>query len=233
MLMAQMLRDMKEGLTSEAPEAGLGADRLGDTLTVELAQWLSASGGLGLAEMLQSALAKRDRSSAEPQGPSERVASLPGAADADVHTVARAADMRAAGPTVSSPYGWRSDPVDGRHRFHAGMDVRVAYGHEVRAGAPGVVRFAGERAGYGLLVVVDHGEGMETRYAHLSSVQVDVGATVEAGQVIARSGNSGRTTGAHLHFEVRKDGRPLDPAAVAGLVPVVGPREPVPAGAAG
>ncbi len=89
--------------------------------------------------------------------------------------------------------------------------MRVAYGREVRAATGGIVTFAGEKAGYGLTVVVDHGGGLETRYAHLSSAHVQPGVQVQAGEVLARSGNSGRSTGAHLHFEVRQDGQAVDP----------------------
>ena len=98
----------------------------------------------------------------------------------------------------------------------------MAYGEDVRAAAGGVVRFAGEQGGYGLMVVVDHGDGIETRYAHLSSADVRVGTAVEAGQTIARSGRSGRTTGPHLHFEVRRAGQPVSPDSVTGLIGVVG-----------
>jgi murein DD-endopeptidase MepM/ murein hydrolase activator NlpD len=114
------------------------------------------------------------------------------------------------------------DPLHGQHRFHAGLDLRAAYGQDVRAATEGVVTFAGEQAGYGLVVVVSHGSGLETRYAHLSSAEVAQGERVRAGDVIARSGNSGRTTGPHLHFEVRHHGQPVDPGRVAGLGPVVG-----------
>ncbi len=100
-------------------------------------------------------------------------------------------------------------------KFHNGTDLRVAYGSEVRAAAPGVVVAAGDRPGYGLTVIVDHGAGRETRYAHLSAIDVAPGDPVGGGQLIARSGNSGRTTGAHLHFEAREYGRPVDPELAA------------------
>ena len=96
----------------------------------------------------------------------------------------------------------------------AGVDLALAYGSEVKAYGSGVVTAAGDRPGYGLTVVVDHGGGRETLYAHLSSLDVQPGDAVTAGQRIARSGNSGRATGAHLHFEAREFGRPVD---VAGL----------------
>jgi murein DD-endopeptidase MepM/ murein hydrolase activator NlpD len=121
------------------------------------------------------------------------------------------------GGTVTSPFGWRPDPFNGHVKFHAGLDIRSAYGSDVRAAGSGTVAFAGEQSGYGLTVVIDHGEGLQTRYAHLSSLAVHEGDTVESGEVVARSGNSGRSTGPHLHFEVRKDGRAIDPASIKGL----------------
>jgi murein DD-endopeptidase MepM/ murein hydrolase activator NlpD len=121
------------------------------------------------------------------------------------------------GGTVTSPFGWRPDPFNGHVKFHAGLDIRSAYGSDVRAAGSGTVAFAGEQSGYGLTVVIDHGDGLQTRYAHLSSLSVHEGDTVESGEVVARSGNSGRSTGPHLHFEVRKDGRAIDPASIKDL----------------
>ncbi len=117
--------------------------------------------------------------------------------------------------TVTSPFGWRSDPLTGRPQFHAGTDVRMAYGQGVQAVAGGRVSAVGERSGYGLTVVIDHGNGLETRYAHLSGASVREGDSVEAGQVVAQSGSSGRSTGPHLHLEARQNGQAI---AVASLL---------------
>lgn len=115
---------------------------------------------------------------------------------------------------VTSKFGWRKDPFTGKAQFHAGTDVRMAYGGEVQSVAAGQVISVGERSGYGLTVVIDHGNGLETRYAHLSGTEVRVGERVEAGQVVARSGNSGRSTGPHLHMEARMNGRAVDVSSV-------------------
>lgn len=115
---------------------------------------------------------------------------------------------------VTSPFGWRADPFTGRSKFHAGTDVRMAYGHEVQAVAPGRVTSVGERSGYGLTVVIDHGNGLETRYAHLSGTFVREGDVVSAGQAVAQSGNSGRSTGPHLHLEARQNGRAVEIASL-------------------
>jgi murein DD-endopeptidase MepM/ murein hydrolase activator NlpD len=116
---------------------------------------------------------------------------------------------------ASSAFGWRNDPFRGRRKFHNGVDLRAAYGTEVPTAAPGKVTFAGERGGYGLLVVVEHASGVETRYAHLSSTAVQPGDSVAAGQTIGRVGSSGRSTGPHLHFEVLLDGKRVNPEQIA------------------
>lgn len=96
-------------------------------------------------------------------------------------------------------------------RMHQGIDIAVVTGTPVRAAASGRVSFAGENGGYGLLVIIDHGNGVETRYAHNSQLLVKVGDRVQRGQVIARSGNTGNSTGPHLHFEIRQYGQAVDP----------------------
>ena len=116
---------------------------------------------------------------------------------------------------LTSHFGWRADPLDGHVRFHRGVDVKAAYGTEVPAAAQGSVVFAGEQGGYGTTVVVAHPQGLRTRYAHLSASLVRVGDQVAAGQPIGRVGSSGRSTGAHLHFEVEQDGRRIDPEMAA------------------
>jgi len=94
---------------------------------------------------------------------------------------------------------------------HTGIDLRAAWGEPVAAAAAGRVIFAGPYGGYGNAVIIDHGGGMSTLYAHLSSIAVGYGETVTAGQTIGRVGSTGLSTGPHLHFEVRIDGQPVDP----------------------
>ena len=113
----------------------------------------------------------------------------------------------------SSGFGWRRDPFTGMAGFHSGVDIRMAYGLDVRAVDEGQVRFAGEQGGYGTMVAIVHGDGRETRYAHLAESLVQPGDIVQAGQVLGRSGSSGRATGPHLHFEVLRDGQRVDPLA--------------------
>lgn len=106
---------------------------------------------------------------------------------------------------ISSRFGQRWG------RMHEGVDLAVNVGTPVRAAADGVVRFAGWNGGYGYLVVIDHGRGIETRYAHNSRLTVKRGQRVTRGTVIAMSGSTGNSTGPHLHFEIRQNGKPVDP----------------------
>lgn len=115
---------------------------------------------------------------------------------------------------MSSAYGRRIDPFSGNMALHQGVDFATGKeGEDVVAVAAGVVTFAGERHGYGNLVEINHGNGYETLYAHGKSLLVNVGDVVKKGQVIALSGNTGRSTGPHVHFEVHKNGRVVDPAS--------------------
>ena len=111
----------------------------------------------------------------------------------------------------SSSYGWRIDPFNGEKAFHEGLDFPAATGTPIYAAAGGIVSFAEQTPDYGKLVKIDHGSGLETRYAHSSKLLVKVGERVEKGQIIAEVGSSGRSTGSHLHYEIRLNGNPLDP----------------------
>ncbi|MGQ4272815.1 peptidoglycan DD-metalloendopeptidase family protein [Terrihabitans sp. B22-R8] len=112
---------------------------------------------------------------------------------------------------VTSPYGSRVDPFLGRLAFHSGVDLKAPSGSPVLATASGTVVSAGWNGGYGLMVEVRHSGGFATRYGHLSSVAVKEGDAVNIGTLIGRVGSTGRSTGAHLHYEVRRDGEPTNP----------------------
>ncbi|MEE3155792.1 MAG: peptidoglycan DD-metalloendopeptidase family protein [Pseudomonadota bacterium] len=112
---------------------------------------------------------------------------------------------------VSSSYGYRSDPFTGGAAFHAGLDFPGPLGSPIYAAAKGKVTFVGRRHGYGNCIEVRHGNGLMTRYAHLSRFKSKVGDKVEAGSTIALMGSTGRSTGSHLHFEVRLHGKPVNP----------------------
>ncbi|BCH24755.1 M23 family metallopeptidase [Mesorhizobium sp. L-8-3] len=117
----------------------------------------------------------------------------------------------APGQGVSSGFGVRRDPIIGMPAMHSGLDFRAPAGAPARAAAPGTVVKAGWNGGYGRMVEIDHGNGFSTRYAHLSKVRVKVGQAMATGDIVGDVGSSGRSTGPHLHYEIRKDGDALDP----------------------
>jgi murein DD-endopeptidase MepM/ murein hydrolase activator NlpD len=117
---------------------------------------------------------------------------------------------------ISSYFGERADPFDGLEAFHKGVDFAGAAGSPIVAVAAGVVTWAGERAGYGKLVEINHGDGFLTRYAHNERMLVSVGQTVKRGELVALMGSTGRSTGPHVHFEVVRNGRQVDPLSYIG-----------------
>jgi murein DD-endopeptidase MepM/ murein hydrolase activator NlpD len=114
--------------------------------------------------------------------------------------------------SVSAGFGERIDPLNGEGAFHSGMDIAAPTGTEVMAAADGMVLSAGPEAGYGNAILLDHGNGITTKYGHLSQIDVVVGQEVKRGQMIGAVGSTGRTTGPHLHYEVHVHDTPVNPA---------------------
>ena len=112
----------------------------------------------------------------------------------------------------SSSYGWRIDPFSGQRAFHEGIDFMAEHGAPIQAAAGGVVVYSDFHPQYGNMVEIDHGNGLSTRYAHASTRAVKVGDVVMRGAKLGEVGRTGRATGTHLHFEVRRNGPPQDPA---------------------
>lgn len=112
---------------------------------------------------------------------------------------------------LTSPFGYRIHPVYKTRRMHTGIDLANSSGTNIVASQNGKVTFAGRQGTYGKLIIVRHANGMETAYAHLSRISVSVGQTVSQGQSIGKMGNTGASTGSHLHFEVRKNGTAVNP----------------------
>ena len=117
----------------------------------------------------------------------------------------------APGHSITSPFGVRTDPILGTAALHSGMDFRAPIGMAAKVTAPGIVTKAGWNGGYGRMVEVDHGNGFATRYGHLSEIDVAVGQKLAAGDIVGKTGSSGRSTGPHLHYEVRHNGEAIDP----------------------
>ncbi len=113
---------------------------------------------------------------------------------------------------VSSYYGYRIDPFNGKKVFHNGLDIAGKSGSEVVAVADGIVIWQGSRGGYGEMIEIDHGNGYQTRYAHNKKLVVKLGDRIKKGQAIALMGSTGRSTGPHVHFEVLRDGKTINPA---------------------
>lgn len=211
-LLNEMLSGWRRSLMSDEEDdtggfAGLGGfGTMTDMVGTELGRSLSRSGGLGITHLLIGAF-DRQLAPTVPTGSND---------------AAPAGALAPLAAPVTSAFGWRSDPFSGRPTFHAGVDVRLAMGQPVASLADGRVSFAGEQGGYGLTVVVDHPDGLQTRYAHLSSIDVQIGDAVGRGQPLARSGSSGRSTGPHLHVELLRHGRPIDPATLWNPAPATG-----------
>ncbi len=150
-----------------------------------------------------------------------------GALDASLQQLASlrklAAHVPAGSPTpgkkISSRYGTRRDPFTRKRAVHGGLDFKAPTGTAVLATAAGVVTKAGRNGGYGKLVEIDHGNGVTTRYAHLSRITVSLGSTVIKGERVGKVGSTGRSTGPHLHYEVRRYGKTMDPLGFVKLGP--------------
>nr|PZN37749.1 MAG: hypothetical protein DIU70_12035 [Bacillota bacterium] len=112
---------------------------------------------------------------------------------------------------ITSEFGWRVHPVYGTPHFHAGVDIGAPAGTPVRAALSGQVQFAGAAGSYGLAAILDHGGGIHTLYGHMRVIRVRAGQEVAAGETLGEVGSTGLSTGPHLHFEVRRDGKPVDP----------------------
>ena len=205
-LLSQMLRDTQPD-GAESDGGGFGSP-LTDTMYGAMGDSLAKAGGFGLATSLEDAMARTtpggDLSATAGTGmPAPRVYSpyLPEGSSSFVLDPER----------VSSAYGTRKDPIAGDTRVHQGIDIPLATGVAVRSVKGGTVIESDTRGGYGNTVVVDHGNGVTTRYAHLSKLGVSVGDKVTTGQAVGKAGQTGRATGPHLHLEVRKDGVAIDP----------------------
>ncbi len=184
-----------DGLRAEAANAAAEAERLVAAITADISSFEQHKQGLEAdAAALEAELAARPASGEQPSGLLLRP--VPGA--------------------VTSPYGYRIHPIFGTRRLHTGWDMRAATGEPIVAAEAGVVVSAGIRGGYGNAVVIDHGGGLATLYAHQSSVAVSAGQQVQRGQIVGYVGCTGYCTGPHLHFETLVGGRPVDPSSYLG-----------------
>lgn len=190
---------------------GAGASQYGDMVRDALADAMAKGDSLGLEAELGEALGQpRGTAMVDAMRASHALRNV---GDRDLRL--SSAPVRG---TVSSDFGDRVHPITRQRHLHEGLDLAAARGTPVVGAGAGIVVRAEEVGHYGNLVVVDHGDGLETRYAHLDSIQVKPGDHIGAGQPLGTVGDTGRTTGPHLHFEVRRHGRPENPLRVVGAL---------------
>lgn len=179
-------------------------------MTTEIAKSLSEK-GIGIADFLMKNIETRVTNIVKD---TRRLQD-----DKNPTPVARSAQSPITPPVtgrITSGYGMRQDPVDGKMRQHNGIDIAMPEGTPVMPAAPGKVVFSGNSGGYGNCVVIEHENGMATLYAHNSANNVKTGEVIDKNKVIALSGSTGKSTGPHLHFEVRRHGLPIDPMDAVG-----------------
>ncbi|GDX79446.1 hypothetical protein LBMAG42_12570 [Deltaproteobacteria bacterium] len=205
-MVSYLSKTMREGV-KDGPWSKGAMATFADLFDQEIGERVAESGGFGLQRSLLEAMG-HDAGNGPPPG--ERFAPL--RTEKPAHS---RGDVR-----VTSAFGLRADPFSGQLRQHHGLDLAAAEGTPVLAAADGVVRFSGKRGSYGNVVILTHADGTESRYAHCRDLGVKEGDVVQAGQPIASVGNTGRSTGAHLHFEVRQDGSPIDPSTWSGRAPL-------------
>lgn len=215
---AYLIGFLSKQMRNAVPDGPLNAGAagvFGDLLDQEIGKRAAEGQGIGLRHEIEVALARHE-GLAQPDVPSRGAAP-----SSDWHAMSgQPTGVRPVAPGdalgglahITSGFGVRHDPIDGTTRHHDGLDIGLPAGTSVRAERAGRVSFAGERGGYGNVVIVDHGGGLETRYAHCASLDVKAGDLVVKGAVLGTVGSTGRSTGPHLHLEVRQDDVPVDPS---------------------
>jgi len=216
---------LRQFLTEARPKSsmldgGFAGDTFRDMLDSALADSMAASGGFGLTNTFETALGGTpEASKAIPSSTTQALAAGFPLVSATTRAPIAIPDhahlpgemVRPAVGRFSSRFGQRLDPIDHVPKGHNGLDIAAREGTPVVAALDGTVKRAGPAGTYGNLVVIEHPDGSETRYAHLSTISVKPGQHLVAGQPLGAVGTTGRSTGPHLHFEVRRDGRPVDP----------------------
>ncbi len=225
LFVSYLLKVMRETIEESDPESsGFGKGIYTELFDEEMSRTIGKQGSFGIADMLIQRLSREapvtgktgedskiGGAPANPQVPAASTTEAPETESendseiSDIHLPVRA--------PISSNYGMRRDPFTRQLRFHKGMDLAAPEGTEVRAALEGDVVFAGYKSGYGNTITIQHPGGLETTYAHLGTVSVKKGDTIASEQVLGSVGNTGHSTGPHLHFEVSRWGEPMDPRA--------------------
>ena len=204
----EMIKVMRETTTLSSTE-GLGSDTYMSMFDQELSK-LFAERGLGMQDMFEQGMqrmAEKTGNAPEKQGQ----LTLKNDDTLTLENEIKPLLPDAGHPRVSSGYGTRNDPFDGNTAFHHGLDIAASEGTDIHPVRNGTVLFSGEQKGYGNVVIIDHGDGFQSKYAHNQANLVQLGQQVDTGSVIAQVGSTGRSTGPHMHFEVLYKGKQVDP----------------------
>jgi murein DD-endopeptidase MepM/ murein hydrolase activator NlpD len=198
-------------------DGGFAGDTFKQMLDEAIADKMTAAGGVGMASLFAKQLGNTDEVAAHGAPAIDRAVDRAIDPAVDPATIGAPRFVMPVAGRASSGYGLRADPIHGGQMNHPGFDLAATAGTEVAAAAGGTVVHAGPAGTYGNLVTVRHDNGFETRYAHLSEVDVKVGDVVPPGAPLGKVGTTGYSTGPHLHFEIRHDGQAIDPAPLLPL----------------
>lgn len=222
----ELLKSMRKTIDKcELFHGGQGEEIYESLLDQELAKNMSGYGSNSLSEMLYQQLSRTDSSSQTVEDAISEIQSETGALSSirkrfrygsDDASTTESQPVWPLKPTISSKFGMRKDPFTSETRFHSGVDIAAERGTEIKAAMSGKVVMSCKMPDYGNVVAVDHGKGIVTVYAHNEKNLVKLGDQVEKGDIIGRVGSTGRSTGPHLHFEVRKNGAKIDPMEFMG-----------------
>ena len=220
LFLEHLLKNMGRSLSGDSAFGKGGPASIKEQIVYsEVAKYISEAGGIGLADLLYESLTEGGAGTGKISYVSESalypwVRSKYGKTAETVLTGAvENGDylLRPCKGWISSPFGFRKDPITGRRAFHTGIDIAAPAGTPVLASMDGRIVFSGRMRGYGRIVVVEHAGNVRTRYAHNKKNLVKEGDMVKRGEKIALVGRSGRATGDHLHFEIEENGRKMDP----------------------
>jgi murein DD-endopeptidase MepM/ murein hydrolase activator NlpD len=213
---AQLLKVMRETIEeSGLMEGGFGKSIYTDLFDQEVSISMAKRNSLGISDLLYRNLLHRVSESDQPESKAPApVNAAPSTTGSSVESEPEISDLQLpVQAPVSSGFGMRTDPISGRLGFHKGVDLAAPEGVKVVAALPGKVISAGYENGYGNTVLIQHSGGFQTRYGHLGSVSVKTGDLIDSDQLLGTVGTTGHSTGPHLHFEVIRDGKPVNPTA--------------------
>jgi murein DD-endopeptidase MepM/ murein hydrolase activator NlpD len=206
-IMIQTLLKTSESQDKEPEdnEFGAGASSYKDMSRLFLSQYLAENGGLGYQDIIRRQIAEHDKQGHQAASPIQA-------------PTLKLGENRLTAPldhmSVTSGYGWRIDPITGQRHFHQGIDLRAPLNTPVKTMMAGQVQYSGWKEGFGNVVEIRHADGLVTRYAHNSTLLVHAGDVVDSGNAIALSGDTGRSTGPHVHVEVWHGQQSVDPRSI-------------------